>query len=635
MPQYLSVNTFGGLNRNEQLIIPIQQNSLSDQLQNCLNFQGGVSTETVAPSPLLSFQNLTPLLGTITKSKAVINFPYLLPATPDPVVPTSGRARGMFQFFPSPGKLTNSELYYAQCSSDYNTGTLFKLKIDSTIWVTLGSWTRYHTFFCNYNDKVFLCANRIQLSKTMSLWDDWISRAYDKSAAASFIVGEDLTFTNGDTAVTGTGGTFSSSWRGLWIKKTAADDWYEVVSVLNANTLYLSTVYSGVTGNGGLGNSQKANAIGEIINGLSYGCMPKFIISFKEKLFIANFEVTTSVIAPTRLRWSVTGDTEDWGGLGSGYIEVGEGDGQAISGLGKIEDLLFVFKDRSSYIYRWTGDVDTPITLIKTFNFGCISNRTIQEVTIGGVAGLIYLSNKDVRFTNGYSDYSIAGNMHEFFLKSLETRTSSTFFGATETDNYYPWAIIDKQNTTYSLCFPNSTTNYTVVYIYNYASNKWIGTSQYYDAGVGTSVTASSYYNERIVFAGTASTNQLKQFDSTVNNISMSGILESATFYSGLPNKNMKIHWIEFAFKPNTSLPDIIIYLYCRKNFQTLSTNQTYTLNATTLGTNGYPVNIKRFYINDTFKYFSWYLLEDAADSSSSNFGIISWTICYDIVDTV
>lgn len=618
MPQYVSGTIFNGLAKSNQLIVPIANASMAPMIR-CENFRGMVD--------LASEGYNTPPVGIITKAPQIANYKTTMAA--------SGRTRGVFQYFPTGGNPTGSYLMNFQCTTDYTASVMRALDIDANGWKTLltgaDAGSPYHMCYEQYGDKVYMCNGDSTFimrkwQHVNTAWESKLPTLYDKGGTAVNLAGFTLTWApGGDTDLVTSNADISGTLsEGMWIRKSSASlYWDEIKNVTNGGLNINLMVASSDSGAGGAGTSQAAPALA-----IGY---PRFIKVWKDKMWAACDVISTGTAS--RLWWSVTGNVEDWTSSGAGYLDVGNVQGEQITGMGAFDDYLVIFKDFSYYLYRWTGDLDEPIELIKTCSYGCASERTIHNID----NAVVYFTGDDLRITNGNSDISVAGDMLNY-LKTNGSSRSSVYFSLSATDNSYWWAYVDTFRSAYVLCKPQTSGN-TIGIVFDYNTWKCLGIDYYYDAGHGCPVYSTSSY-PAMVFSKMASSNQLITFLTYGGDYATAGYLESAILHSGYPNKKIKIYWMEFDFHPilgNGSIDTTVSFNY-RKDFEAIDSTkaQTYDLDYT-VATNldrAYISDTHRFPVNDTFQYFSWYLTETFGGSAADDIGIISWTICYDLLET-
>lgn len=92
------------------------------------------------------------------------------------------------------------------------------------------------------------------------------------------------------------------------------------------------------------------------------GSPPNFAITHKHRGRQWGANTTTN---PSRLYYSVSGDPEDWAGVGSGSIDIDPGDGDEITGIYSFQGELFIFKGSTNLsIYRLTGSTSSDFALL-------------------------------------------------------------------------------------------------------------------------------------------------------------------------------------------------------------------------------------------------------------------------------
>jgi hypothetical protein len=608
--QYWTIRTFGGVNKNGQ---PSEIGG--NQFRVCQNFEGRPDVSG------------TKDVGFLFKSPATANYKTTTGFT-------AGRTRGLFSFYPE-STSTISWILAAQCVTDYSALTVFALDVANNTWKTLEDLLDpYHMDFEQYGNKVYMTngdANRAdgpyKWWHGSAAWETHLPPVRDKGGTATNIAGATLTW-NLTNTVTSDIAVSALVLPGDWIRKSSASSyWDEVISVNTGGDGKTITLMEASSENGasGAGTAQKApqayNTIGR----------PLFLKSFKNKIWAANNLGNADYYS--RLYWSVTADPEDWSSSGSGYLDIPnyQGDGTMIVGLGALDDYLFVFKDTKYYVYKWTGDLTTPIELIKTVNQGCVSERTIQDV--GGA--LIYLVGNDVRMTNGNQDVSISDKqMRRYFeAPGVTINRMFSYYVKGAADNLYPWAIIDRNRHLYKLVFPSSTTNATC-WNYDYKNGIWSNEENYYIAGHGALLEGAGVTPLQIIATST-STNQLKQIYTYGGDLSTAGVLESMTLAAKDPAIKNKIAWVEFGFHPALGCDSDITFNYY-KDYGLIDTSKAQPYNlvwSIATETNTDNLTIKRFPVNEICNYFSWYL--SAADGGGTDsLGLVYVTVAYEPMST-
>ena len=131
----------------------------------------------------------------------------------------------------------------------------------------------------------------------------------------------------------------------------------------------------------------------------------KFVKQFNNYLFLANVTVGGTV-HQSRFYWSGLKDTDSW--TATHFIDVAKDDGQDITGIKVLGDRLVIFKRRSIYTVRFTGDPDIPFILPdggKTNSaVGCVAPFSIQEVE----NGLVFFAQDGFYFFDGNNSFKIS-----------------------------------------------------------------------------------------------------------------------------------------------------------------------------------------------------------------------------------
>ena len=610
MAQYITNTQFGGLNRNDQLIVPI--NAPNPPYNRVENFRGMVDYASSDET------NYTPVVGMITKSPQPVSWKGTMPA--------AGRTRGLFQFVPNIVDIaTKNYLVAYQVTTDYTISKLYALDIVNNAWYTLYTGSTYYPADAEvYNGNIYMLLDGDfrKWNGDITNWATVAPKVNDKGGTAVAIATATITW-NGTVTVTSSSDITATVLKGMLIRRSSSSlYWDEVLSVAAGGLTITLSAASSDTGASAAGGAQRAAYFSAL------NVQPWFIKFWKNKMWLCGNNDT--------LYYSVAGDPENWSDttLGAGGIDLSSLNQEGVSGIEFIDDYLIVFRDFSYLVYTWTGDLDEPIQLVREVPRGCISNRSIQKTP----NGIIYLSDGDLRITTANDDNSLADSMLTAFRTTYGGNRHYYYWLSGANSNSYPWSILDKNRGIYSLHIPQ-TTGVTKVINYDYVKNQFLGTDYYYTAGHGCMVYEGAGSIPTFVFASSASSNQLKQFYSYGGDFSTSGKLESAIFYSGVASKKLKIHWVEFDFHPtlgNGTIDTTVVFNY-RKDFQAVDTtkNQTYDLDYTVI-TNldrAYICDTKRFYVNEECKYFSWVLSETFGAAAADDIGIMGVTISFDLID--
>lgn len=613
---YLTSNSFGGIYRHGQLIVPVGNPAGAAMYSTMHNFRGG---------SLDYYASLTaPTMGVVKKAFAYSDYKGVMAA--------NGRARGAFLFYPS-NSVGLPWGIFAQCTTDYNVSTIYALDIANNVWKTLATgFDGYHCDGEQWDLKFYLATASDNVRKwwreTGTAWDATLPIIKDKAGVASAIAGATLTW-NLTATVTSDIDISAAISPGDWIRRSAASPWWDEVQSVAAGGLSITLMAaSGDNGASAAGGAQKAAS--------KTGFYPLFLKVWKGKLWCA-CDLSSDANYST-LYWSQTNDAESWDTtLGAGSLAIGDdAGGEIITGLGTTNDYLFVFKDTSYYVFKWTGDLDEPIEQVAQFPYGCASERTIMPLE----QGLIYYTGLEVRWTNGSTDNSLSSDIEDW-LKKNSTARAYNAFSQTVTDQGYPWATIDQTEGTYSLYLPEGDagtySGKTRSFHFSFKEKKWISSEAYQSQGHGFFLPGGTSAFPGLVISTSTATKQLRSRGFTVGDFATAGTIESATLYSGSPNKKLQINWLEIEFVRGMAggVVDTTVSLNYRQDMGQLDSTkaQTYQVTSPTgIGTDtNYSVK-KRFQIGCTCNYWSWLLTESAfGGTAADDIGIKSWTLCYEV----
>lgn len=133
---------------------------------------------------------------------------------------------------------------------------------------------------------------------------------------------------------------------------------------------------------------------------------------------------------PSRVYWSAIADPTGWNpanDLGAGFEDFDPGDGQAITGLGRVGPYVLVTKPRKLFIL-----VDTASATVRRLaeNVGCIAHRSIAE----GSEGTYFLAeDRGIYLTNGSKLTPISDKIQptiDSTQAGLRAQASGTYFNA-------------------------------------------------------------------------------------------------------------------------------------------------------------------------------------------------------------
>ena len=100
----------------------------------------------------------------------------------------------------------------------------------------------------------------------------------------------------------------------------------------------------------------------------------KFVDTHKRRVFMANSSAGTN-----RLHYSAVDNAEDWTTANdAGFIDIGQGDGDHISGIASMGSILVIFKTRSTWALYGTGPGNFSVRQLSP-SVGCVANKTIVK----------------------------------------------------------------------------------------------------------------------------------------------------------------------------------------------------------------------------------------------------------------
>ena len=181
-----------------------------------------------------------------------------------------------------------------------------------------------------------------------------------------------------------------------------------------------------------------------------------WVADFKDRLFLGNVTVSGTAY-PNRVYYSDNTDITTWGT--TSFLTVGYSDGEAITGLRVLGDELIVYKERSIWKIRYMGDPDLPFAIYKSLSdVGCISGRTIQEVTNHHV---FLSSTGELYVFNGVNSEKISGRIDA----TLQAYSKSRYDEAVSA-NY-------RKLNQYWLSFTTSGSDHDRVIVWDYFNNSF------------------------------------------------------------------------------------------------------------------------------------------------------------------
>ena len=566
----------------------------------------------------------------------------------------SGRSRGLFQFNYDTALSTLGGLTYSALINTITTNetrsNVYSLDLSSNIWTKLIgqntteaiSSNAYHWSFAqNYdgfrrNDTLYFC-NGGNFYK-------WFKDVTNEAAVASTISNTGATpgnltgtvyFANGTDLATGSATSFlSEAPKGSWIKKDSSSPWYEVQYVTNNTSLRLRNGYAETDT-----STTSAKVASTVTN-----VFPIFILNWKNRLWCYNNFGSTPWAGSSRLVCSAAFSSatpaalEDWSGSDSGYVDV---PGESVvygTGLIAVQDYLFCFKDTNYSVYQYDSSIVPPISLVKTWNYGCPAFRTLALVD----NGVIYWTGTELRYTTGFQDVSLSAPVANNLRYQHASGAMASYYTLATSDNNMPQGVYDEINKIYHLYFSNSTLGTTTNYAYDWDKKIWIGNDKFNNVGVITKIynTLTSVSNT-LVYHPVSGGNQLYNIDTALPTTT-TGEIQSSDLAFGDAKHQKKINWIEFWVHPpattggaGTTCETTLAFNYYADGKLALATPLT-TIVKEDSGNNNYYKKV-RFNISPTCTFFRWSLKDIGYENDglpiSYQLSILGGFIGFDTLD--
>ena len=563
-----------------------------------------------------------------------------------------GKGRGILQYFPTVGDPTGSYLIIFMEVIPGSQGKFYTYDINNSVWAellfTLETVYPYHAQMKQYGDHVYI-ATPNHLYKWHPSFGNVLGSVSDKSVVSN--IDTAILTWNMTDLVTSNTVLSPALFPGQFIRRSSSSVyWDEVASVTNSG-LNINLVKDSLdTGSSGVGTAQ-AN-----IFTTNYNCT--CLEFWKDKMWIAcNYDGNNF----SALYWFVSFDPDNGDTtLGAGNLLIDNKYGERITGVVGIDDSIFIFKDHTYLVYRWSGDIDEPIQQVAKFNYGCVSNRTI--INIPGY--LIYYSGSDIRITDGSTDQSLLdGKLDKTFQYNntlgYASLASTYYSGNLPQDNSYPWAVYDEVLGVYRLYYGLNNVNCLVLDVKSFL---WIGKEvsgstpgSAVTQGVGTKVYLSTTPGPTIVQTpNTPSSNFLTKYNSITMKYDTNdgAIIRSKIYDFGLPGKKKKIDWVEFVFHAAVGCKTQLAFGFWDNSEEYVAAE----IGGKKVFDDSYPPNLQtfeldyasgtdygdyttrrfrqRFTVDKELYEFAWYLTEAVDITATNGWGIDSITISYDLVDT-
>ena len=269
---------------------------------------------------------------------------------------------------------------------------------------------------------------------------------------------------------------------------------------------------------------------------------------FHNYLFVAN---TTNY--PNRLFWSNLGDPTTFSG--SNYVDINPGDSDSITGLGMLQDELYVFKKETIWgVTGWSGSsfssttIATQNTNARIMGYGCISPDSIIGTGndlyffsfLGNVPVIRSLKKtiNGVTLGGGVISEDIAGTMGSINLNAL-TAIQGIFDG-----RYAMWSVPTGSSTTNNLII--------VLDTWGIGTHKGVTTYPWTTMNgknAGRFILSSISGKELPYFSDTAASGLVFKFDSSIHSDNGSPVVMDVKTRDFMIDPSRKNKWKYLYFK--------------------------------------------------------------------------------------
>lgn len=179
-----------------------------------------------------------------------------------------------------------------------------------------------------------------------------------------------------------------------------------------------------------------------------------FAIIHKERMFVLNSIASGNL--NSRYYFSLPGDVTATGWAGSNFIDVQPGDGDFLVAMAIVQDLLIIFKGKTTWALYIQGTTDDWVQRNLNYEVGCVSKNAIQLVD----NYLYFSAEADVYRTDGASFEPIS----DLIANVLEDRVVNlTTFNQ---DSFAHW-----EDKLICLIAPDASTKR--YFVYHFKSNGW------------------------------------------------------------------------------------------------------------------------------------------------------------------
>lgn len=173
--------------------------------------------------------------------------------------------------------------------------------------------------------------------------------------------------------------------------------------------------------------------------------MGSHVVAYKDRLFVLN-TYAAGLIA-TRFYYSKVADFSATGWPSTNFIDVGQGDGDVNVCFSQVQDVLIVFKSRSTWLLYVSGDPTTWTLRNSSPEIGCISRYTPREIE----SSVYFVGLRGVYRTDGSSFVEISKAIQYVFVSqsTLTSELNKTFAGWWQ-DKYIVFLSLTVQSSTWA-----------------------------------------------------------------------------------------------------------------------------------------------------------------------------------------
>lgn len=201
----------------------------------------------------------------------------------------------------------------------------------------------------------------------------------------------------------------------------------------------------------------------------------KELIEFKDHLLLLDVSEDGDRY-PQRVRWSDTGDPNDFLNGNASYQDLGGADWIQVAVKFK-GDYVVVFKERSIWVGYATGDSDIFQFDQRVTGTGCAAAKTVESLG----DELIFLGWDDVYVFNGIDYESIGSTIQKELFSTMDPGAIDKCFGVVIEEQKEYWLFVPSINSDYC----------DMAWVFNYELNKW---TKHDFAAVDGSTNGISYY---------------------------------------------------------------------------------------------------------------------------------------------